>query len=334
MTSVSQLNKLCKLYGGNTNTMTTSSSESEISEPSQVQSRNELSKLLSMANRSVSVNTNNSQNSNSGSSAEQSQVDDYQEKLLKAQSVTNKHANKVVSKIKYLASPLRLYIKANTAFMNYQERITYVNSIDINDNVKTDFISNWTMDDHYGLMVLIKMIRFRQNIFPSITNHDEYMACFRPLDPVARNCPSFARLFAISQYLFNIALQTPYPTKVKQFYQESRNELLKYAEDEGIEDVYDYLVSDLNSKIAFEINLAVNMIDIPVKVKLIDGNAITKNRQELLQEIYNIFVSKTAIPDAQLLAANMQEWLQSDPPSQQAGKKTRRIKKVIKKNKK
>lgn len=337
MTSVSQLNKLCKLYGGTPNTMNASSSTtSQISEPSENASRNELSKLLSMINQPVSVNSSNSQTNNDSaqSSPHSANVEEYQNKLSEAGRIAQEYANKVVSGVKYLASPLRLYIKANTAFMNYQDRVNFVSNIKASDIVKNDFVSNWTLDDHYGLMVFIKMIRFKQNVYPNITNHDEYMACFRPNDPTARNCPNFSKLFAISQYLVNIALNTSYPTKVKQLYEQSKSDLLKYAEEKKIEDMYDYLLSDFNSKIAFELNLSVDMIDIPVKVKLLDGNEVKRNKQELLKEIYDIFASKTAIPDAQLLAANMQEWLQSDPPTQQGGKKTtKKSKKVVKKSK-
>lgn len=326
MTSISQLNKICKLYGGMNTMNASSSTTSQISLPSEAQSRNELSKYLSIIRNQVSTQSSNSQanDNNAAQSSPNADVERYQNQLTKIERKTHEYANKVVSAVKYLASPLRLYIKANTAFMNPTERMNFVSNIKASDTVKNDFVSNWTMDDHYGLMVFIKMIRFKQQIFPNITNHEEYMACFRPNDPSARNCPNFEQLFAISQYLSNIALNTSYPTKVKQLYETCLSELLNYAKENQMEDLYDYLVSDFNAKIAFEINLAVNMIDVPAKIKLLDGNEVKRNRQELLQEIFNIFESKKGIPDAQMLAQNMQEWLQSDPPTQQAGKKNKR----------
>jgi hypothetical protein len=335
MTSISQLNKICKLYGGMNTMNASSSTTSQISLPSETQSRNELSKYLSIIKNQVSTQSSDSQanNNDAAQSSPNAQVENYQNKLSKVSRITQEYANKVVSGVKYVASPLRLYIKANTAFMNPTERINFVSNINASDIVKNDFVSNWTVDDHYGLMVFIKMIRFKQQIFPNITNHEEYMACFRPNDPSARNCPNFEQLFAISQYLFNIALNTSYPTKVKQLYETCRTELLNYANENEMEDMYDYLLSDFNAKISFEINLAVNMIDIPVKIKLLDGTEVRRNRQELLQEIFNIFESKKTIPDAQMLVHNMQEWLQSDPPTQQAGKKRKPQKKSQRKKK-
>jgi hypothetical protein len=346
---MSQLNKLFKLAGGCgcsqghlfSGGSGMSNDNSEISLPS-FQSDPELNRLLKaiQAQTISGVSTGNStssENTNSGANSEPKNVNVQKvaDVVNRLSTITSQYANRIVSVIRFLASPLRLYIKAEANFKAFPDRIEYVKHIAVCDDVKNDLVGNWSSDDTYGLMMLVKMMRFKQNIYPSITSHQEYMACFKPRSKEANQCPNKDALVTIAYYLSNIAINTPYDTPIKRMYNESLLKLAQQVDEkaEYAEGILPDLEEDFRSKIATELNMSVENLLINATVKFSNGqDPITLKKDELSKKIYDLFAQN---PSTSVMSNNMNWWLTTDDAcATRGGKKGKgKGKGIIKKKK-
>jgi hypothetical protein len=317
-------------------------SNSQISLPNSgelPQSRNKLSGDYSRAKGSISEPNSDYNNTNNNNAAQSrapqnSNVKEVDNKTRMISEITMKQAQKIVSMILYIASPMRLFVKIKANYRgSFMERVQEVNSIKVRDEIKMDLVSDWdNMLDKYGLMLLTKMKRWREKIYTQITNHEEYMACFKPNSPEAKNNPT---LLQIATYLTRYALK--YDTAVKQQYLQSRNEIAEYCESIEMGDWADQALNDLDMKLAWELNNSVNITKL--RIKLMDGNVITKDVKEFEAEIHQLLNTPATRDMASLhinqhdpanrtLSQEMEYWYETDEPDMIGGKKQKkRVKK-------
>jgi hypothetical protein len=324
MTTLRDLNTLGKfvLAGGNDDGIMTLSANSSGNSGQTKASRNTLSKLLSdikAETNSCNSNSYNSNNANNASSGNTSNSDvDALDTIMRNVSVkTNQTAMKIVNIVRYLSSPLRLMIKLTANFKGSQEeRAAYVQGIRICNDVKCDFVSNWTSADTYGLRVLVKAARFKEQLQGLVNNHSDYLECFKP-----SASPDPSKL-AIAYYMLRVIMfDANAPAELGKLYTER---LQDFKNDENTADYVTDIETDLRRKMAFELNnYAVVVLQKRIRLRIEGGQIMTYDPNQLLQQIHQIFDTATD-PAAKHMAGQMQQWLSADADVPQLGGKRNR----------
>jgi cell division protein ZapA (FtsZ GTPase activity inhibitor) len=319
MSTLTELSKLTKQVGGNMNVNANANSRSNsnsgsISAPTTVNTRNELSALYSdirKPNNSFSQNSQNSQNNNNdaASSGRNSQVDELDAKFRKYSLQSMQASNKIVSIVRYLASPLRLVIKANANFKaSMDERVAYVMNIKISDDVKYDFVSNWTAEDTFGLMVLVKMLRFVDNVYPTIQDMTSYMKTFKPSFDLA--APGNLENIRIAFYLHDVVMNFPNQNMIHEIFKNQGQWIKESLDEDGLGEFIQDVEQDFRGKIAQELNLAAEaIVQKRVTMKTLDGVVNNWQPKDLIQNLYVLFQSNPATAS---MAQQMEAWKTND----------------------
>ena len=296
MSSPAELNKMLK-GGSNTN----SNSSRSISLQSTDFVRNSLSKILDDLNGEVcSLSSNENDSSNNNNEANSSQVQEVNKQLRTISHKTTVTANKIVLSIRYIASPLRLFVKAMANFKSEQERIQFVASIRICDRVKQDFVSNWNDVDTIGLKLLIKIYKFSTEILPQVLQSPELSMNMFSLTGKGPH-------FEPAYILYRIVSNNPIAHVTQWF-----NDLLKnLMEDPQFSDWVPDATQQLNYKIARELNIYASIAFAkPIQFKWNNGiNEVQEkmSAEDLLRKIYDLFAN-SGDPSAMQLASQMNLW--------------------------
>ncbi len=343
MGSVAQLNKLVKMIGGTNCTgdelmdiLSNSNSSAPISQATNAESKNTLSKILSdIQTQTKSINNNNSQNANNSrtrfvqtaQSVEETEVDELQDILKNISYKNNQTAVKIMNVVRYLSSPLRLILKQTMMMKSTeQDKLQYLNHLRMSDQLKADLFSMWNDADTFGLCMLVKISKISQVLSNLIHTHDDYVKCFKPL---ASTNPQHMN---IAFYLYNLVMNYQPQNAVHQIYQ---NRETQNKEDDENSQFGEEATQDLQKKLAFELNnYALVCLRRRVTLRFIDGTSQTFQPIELLDTFFkNCDTSEN--PTWKLVGRNMKHWLENETTNMVGGRKHFfKVKKQIKKNRK
>lgn len=281
--------------------------------------RNELSEMLSKI-RFTPVSPNESASASASKGSKSNTPEDVKEAnrlLSRIQKETDRASNNILLYVKYLSSPLRLYLKTTLQMMPMDARIQHVNMIKINDRVKEDLVGEWTNKDTFGLKMLVKMYRLYQNVMPMLRDHDDFMRYFKPhhgKDAEARK--------EITYYMYNyimnpglgshptgqVSLEHDLHAYIDNFLHEEKDEIEAVGFD--IKDFRD----TLRNKLTFELNLYASIVfkkAVQFKYKP-HGHKHKEEKlkpEEILTTLYQKFAS---FPGAEVFAHQMMHWSLTD----------------------
>lgn len=284
-------------------------------------SRNELSRILENIHFSKTSRKSSRATSSSGDPDAKRQ----QRVLAMIEHYTLKACNNIVLHVKFLSSPLRLYLKVLLASMPPEQKVAHLQAIKISDRVKENLASEWSVEDSFGLKVLMKMYRLHKDVMPMVGSHEQFLRHFKPLyDKNATDAP-FLRFTAF--YLFNHTMNpgvVQHPNGVfamehnmhswfDGFLEEEREEI----EEVGFE--RDDLLKDLVLKLAFELNTYASVVfKKPITFKHYTGHGnqlttVTLQPEELVKEIFQKFAGMEV---TRALADQMMYWSTTDEAPQ------------------
>lgn len=298
-------------------------------------SRNELSEILSklsFGKPSLSVSATPS---NSGT-RDPTEVRQANHLLSQIQKYTDKMGNNILLYVKYLTSPLRLYLKTILQMMPLEDRLSHVATIKVSDAVKNDLVGEWNPKDTFGLKILVKMYRMYTNVLPMLRGHEEFMRYLKPnhgVDAATRQNITFY----IYNYVMNpgAGLENDMHGYFDGFLSEEAEEIAAVGFD-----VKDFR-EQLRNKLAFELNLYTSVVfKKPTKFKYTGPNGPVEekhNPEDLMRILHEKFAS---FPGAQGFATEMVKWMLEDddmsqpPRGYHGGAKKRTVKKTKKNSKK
>lgn len=294
MSNFRELNRLVrgkplasKIFQGGGTVKNDSSGSGSISLPEEI-SRNSLSRILenidleicSISEASTSKNNSNIENDANSNNSESGKKE-YDAVIRNMTHKTTLLANKIVSTIRYIASPLRLYVKAKSNFIfDPQERYNFVNNIKICNKIKNDFISNWNEIDLVGLKILVKFSKY-----DSIVKTGSH-----PNQQILVNIISNNLISNINEWISKL--------------------FTEFKSDPDTEPWIDFCEKDLEKKIGRELVAYSNIFfEKPIQFSLHDRvDKIKVMPGDLLKEIYNLFAN-SGDPKGNEIAQNMNIWL-------------------------
>ncbi len=316
MSTLNGLNRLYSEYDMAVNSQTVSDSGSiSLSEK---ESRNELSEILEKIRLSKSATpvTLPKGSSSKDRTSTPEEEREQQRVLRKIQHETEKASNNILLHVKYLSSPLRIYLKCMFMMMPDQDKIAHLQSLRLSDRVKHDLLSEWSAKDTFGLKILVKMYRLYQNVFPLLKNHEDFMRYFKP---------NYGEGFEMRKntiyYMYNNVMNpgTAYhPNGVVNLEHEVHMWLTSFLQEDkdNIEEV-GFEISDFHEalifKVAFDFNIYASIVfKKALSFKYKNGNHMVeekKDPEELVKTIYNMLNSH---PVAKIIAEQMMYWLTTD----------------------
>lgn len=270
-------------------------------------SRNELSEILSklsFGKPSLSV----SETPSNSKTRDPTEVRQAHHLLSQIQRYTDKMSNNILLYVKYITSPLRLYLKTTLQMMSVGDRKALAATIKVSDSVKDDLVGDWTAKDTFGLKLLVKMYRMYMNVLPMLSNHDDFMLYMKPnhgVDPEIRQKVTFN--------LYNYVMN---PGPGLEIDMHGYFDAFLNAEAEEIAavgfDAKDFR-DQLRNKLAFELNLYASVVfkkQTKFKYEGAHGPVEEKhNPEDLMRILHDKFAS---FPGAEVFAAQMVEWMAVD----------------------
>jgi hypothetical protein len=308
MATVNALNKL------SADVMNSGSDSGSIS-LSEKTSRNELSEILEKIRLSKSP-TPATSSTGSDSNPPPEEVREQQRVLRKIQHETEKASNNILLHVKYLTSPLRLFLKTLIQFMSDTEKMHHIHALKLNDRVKQDLISEWNAKDSFGLKMLVKMYRLYENVFPLLKNHEDFMRHFKPNYGEGHEYRKNT-----VYYLFNNVMNpgvAHHPNGVVNLEHELHTWLETFLQDDKAEiEEVGFELKDFHEalifKIAFDLNIYASVVfKKAVSFKYKNGSHMVeekKNPEDLVKELYNKFNANAV---TKVLADQMMYWLTTD----------------------
>lgn len=302
--------------------MSASTSGSESSDI-QVSSHNELSEALAKMRigsdssfRATSETESDSARA-AAKAAEDSDVKLQRRAIRIMAHETDKASNNVILHVKYLSSPLRLFLKAQLQKMSHEARVSMANTVKISDAVKSDLVSDWSIKDSFGLKVLVKMYRMWQNLFPMLGGHADFMAYMKPLASYADPAASMRK--PITFYLYNTVMNPGHIFYTHENSESMEHELHGWIDNfleqfrEDLEEVgfsLDDAKEELIKKTAFELNVYASVIfKKALSFKYSTGQKVVHDPESLIKELYNLF---DAVPATKIISEQMMYWLMND----------------------
>lgn len=290
---------------------------SESSSSISIESRNELSEALDNMRLSSSSFDPSSASSSSGEKKKKEDDDvKAQRRVLRIiEHEINKSSNNILLHVKYISSPLRLYLKTQLQTVSLNQRIELVNTIKISDKVKQDLVSDWTVEDSFGLKMLVKIYKMSQNIFPVFKSHEEFMQYMKPgyvndINPMRKH---------ITYYLFHNVMNpgavyyiagqpTPLEHRMHEWIDNFMTDYISDLEEVGfdITDIRDQLVN----KLTFELNIYASVLfKKPISFKYTNGSSIKYDAEHLIKELHRMFAGN---PNTSIMSEQMMFWLTTD----------------------
>lgn len=294
----------------------TPSTSSDDATPS---TRNELSEILSKIRFSKPTEsvTPTASVSKSGSRTP-TEVREANHLLSRIQRVTERVSNNVLLYVKYLSSPLRLYLKVVLALMTPEDRMAHVSTIKVADRVKEDLVSDWNNKDSFGLKILVKMYRMYTNVVPMFRDHEDFLRYLKP--NYSKDAAAHAHItFYLYNYVMNpgfadhpngrVSLEHDLHAYIDLFLEDERDEIAAVGFD--IKDFRD----QLRNKLVFELNLYMTVAfkkAVHFKHKATPNGVFKEEKlqpEELITTLYQKF---SAAPIATMFADQMMNWMMSD----------------------
>lgn len=256
MTTITKLNELSKMFkkknllkgGGNNSISNIQSVETRITLDDLL--KNIMDNETSDCNNS-SENTekNSNQNNNVNNTANNAISKRYTEIVNKETTQLSKLSVNIVNIIRYLSSPLRLYMKVSCE-INREQVIASLHQIKLNDIVKNEIISGWTDADTYGLYVLSKVFKNKASLDLLMRDQETYTKFFSEdtqFDVNAPQCYLFRVVFSGAVRLQKIHEKiNEYFTNLLDKDDEEVNQVLEMFRSE--------ISTDLQRKLAKELN--------------------------------------------------------------------------------
>lgn len=282
--------------------------------------RNELSEILSkirFSKPTESATPSASSGSKSGSRTP-SEVREANHLLSRIQRQTDRMSNNVLLYVKYLSSPLRLYLKTLLALMTPEDRMAHVATIKVADRVKEDLVSDWNNKDSFGLKILVKLYRMYTNVVPMFRDHEDFLRYLKP--HYAKDSESRAH---ITYYLYNYVLNPGYalhPNGQVSLEHDLHAYIDSYLQDEKEEiaavgfDIKDFR-DQLRNKLAFELNLYMTVAfkkAVHFKHKPTPAAAYKEEKLQPEQLITSLYEKFSSTPVAVMFADQMMTWMMAD----------------------
>lgn len=324
MTTISNLNTLSKIFkkgGNNANMNNANMNNTENSNISSTNTRNTLDDLLKNIMEVSECKTHNS-SSSSNTNDEGNVTSKLSEVINKQSTQQNKLALKIVNIVRYLSSPLRLYMKISFQIQDKETVNTILRELKLNDTVKNELISGWTEADTYGLYILSKVFRNKDALDILLRDQSTYLQFFDTKTPFDVNSEPF--------YLFRVVFGGGVKLQLIQNMVHKYFTNLLDNDDEEINQMLEMftsdLVKDLKKKIAYELNnFAIVVSQKRIGIKNINNIEQCYTPQGLYHSIRELLMEKEPVFYGKLL-----EWESSDVNVEKmGGKKT-----LKKKNKK
>lgn len=296
-----------------------SAKNASLSDDATPPSRNELSEMLSKIRFSKPTEsvTPTPSASKSGSRTP-SEIREANHLLSRIQKQTDRVSNNILLYVKYLTSPLRLYLKTILQMMPVEDRIAYAATIKIADKVKEDLVSDWNAKDTFGLKILVKMYRMYTNIVPMFRDHEDFMRYLKP--NYGKDADTRKHItFYMFNYVMNpgvgfhpngqVSLEHDLHAYMDQFLEDEREEIAAVGFD--IKDFRD----QLRKKLAFELNLYMSIAfkkAVTFKYKPTPASGLKEEKlqpEDLITTLYQKFAN---FPGATIFAEQMMGWMSMD----------------------
>lgn len=304
-------------------------SSSSISLPSSKSSRNELDSIFDKIHKSSSPVV-------SSVSSESDETKDPNVKrvngiLIKIEKQTELVAQNIVLRIRYLSSPLRLFLKLYIMNMDENTKRLFHSSLKVSAAVKEDIFADWQPSDSLGIFILVKMYNMYKNLFPNIMDQTQFMKLLKP--SVTSELNPFDKQIAF--YLFNQVMnkETAYhpngEVNIEDAYIHGWFDKFLKNDKDDLEEVgvpYEDVLLHLKNRIAFDINVYASIVfKKPVQYKYIDGSGkpakAQYNPEELIhQMVQELEKFKLPIPNPDgnqaSYADQLRYWLTTDDPTE------------------
>lgn len=295
------------------------SDTSSISEAPTRSTRNELSEMLSKIRFSrPSMTPTLSESNNSKRSVTPTEIRQANHMLSHIQKTTDRVSNNILMYVKYLSSPLRLYLKTMLQLMTPEDRIAHAASIKVAERVKEDLVSDWNNKDSFGLKILVKMYRMYTNVLPMFRDHEDFLRYLKP--NYAKDAETRAH---ITYYLYNYVMNpgvAAHPNGRVSLEHDVHSYFDKFLEDEKDDisavgfDVQDFR-DQLRIKLVFELNMYMASAfkkPLHFKHKPHPEAALKEEKlhpEEVIQRLFQMFSSA---PIATVFAEQMMNWMTMD----------------------
>ncbi len=330
MTSVTKLNELSKMFkkkkimkGGNMQ----QDDNNTISSTKTVETRNTLDDLLKniMDVSTCTSNTSNSSYNSEKTNDENNNITSrFTQIVNKETTELSKLAIKIVNIVRYLASPLRLYMKISYV-INPVEVTATLHQVKLDNIVKNEIISGWTDADTYGLYILSKVFKNINSLNLLMQDTVAYNKFFNDNDDKKSfdvNSP-YCYLFRVV-FSGSVRLETIHE-KINTYFTNLLNK-----DDEEVNQVLDMfkteILIDLQRKLAEELNnFAIVVTQKRVTIKDLNNYEKCYYPQQLYQHIRDIIgITPSAVSINNLLM----QWENSDDNvGKMGGKKPKKPKK-------
>lgn len=304
MTTPYTLNEL--IFKEQSQSRQTEGSEGSISLSSTKSSKNELDSIMNKVRNelsSVVSSTDSSASNEDLNSAEKEEARDIKRANAMGTLVQKKTewtAQNIILRIRYLSSPLRLFLKLQVMNMPAEIQQGFYHALKITERVKQDIFSGWKEDDSLGIYILTKMYHMKLNLFPFILDHAQFNTL---LDPEKSRVLTDSFQKQIAFFLFNKIMNVDtaeHPSGTVHIRDAYIDGLFDNFLKEDIDDLvqtgipYDQMKDHLKNKIAFDLNVYASIVfKKPVKYKYVDGSnrpvEVKYDAEHLLQEMVKEF---------------------------------------------
>lgn len=259
-------------------------------------------------------------NSESGRSSG-SQARAKQEWVVKAiKHETDKGVNNIMNHVRYLSSPLRLYLKVRLLLtQDVEERSRLLVGMRFSDRIKTDLVGEWNAKDTFGLKMLMKMKRIFDQVLPLLNGakdpHDEFMNYFKPFH--AKEHPNAAFYKYTAFYLFHEVMNpkaAQHPNGMVPLEHEMHawvDGFLHDLQGDMAEVGFDIATfkEELAMRLAFELNSYASTVFKKTLVFRFDKEKHNLSPEQLTVDMYNMLQAQAA---TQVLSGQMVMWSTTD----------------------
>ena len=278
---------------------TKSSSKSGSDSPKFLSDLAELEKLEKKVRLSytdtASASSTSASNSSSNSAKKKDREVELQKRVLRViERRVNQTSMNIMLVIKYITSPLRLYLKFLVQFAAPEEREHMAASIKAPKRTLEDLRSPWNANDTLGLKMLIKMRRMKTQTFSNLKSNTDFMKQMKPGAEGNRDT-------RVAYYLFN---ELMHPGK------ELENDAHMWF-DNFMSDDQDLLESvgfeandarkDLVNELAFSLNMfATSVTALPLKFKHLHNGAVQQETVDCEKALHAIYSKLMSVQEPQL----------------------------------
>ena len=229
-----------------------------------------------------------SASSNSRSSKQRDREVKLQERVIRViERRANQMSMNIMLVVKYMTSPLRLYLKFLVKFEAPANQAALVASIKAPKRIIDDFMSEWGAMDMLGLKMLIKMRRLKTQTFSSLKSNADFMALTQP-------GANSGMAYALYNELMHPGKE--YENILHQWFDSFMADDHELLESVGFEanDTRRALVKEL----AFSLNTHAFSVTVrPLKFKHLEGGAVVEKSITCESALHAIYSKLTSVKD-------------------------------------